>query len=120
MLYDGSTPVELCAETLPTGSGDSASFSCSLTANQLDAGSYSNVDAVFSPGGNSSSNSAFVYTTSTSTPAQIFTVTAALASTTTTLSLSSPSVTFGAEGSETFSRTVTGHAGDGSPRGRWR
>ena len=38
------------------------------------AGSYSNVDAVFSPGENSSSNSAFVYTTSTSTPAQIFTV----------------------------------------------
>ena len=76
-LYDGSTPVELCAETLPTGSGDSAGFSCALTASQLNAGTYSNVDAVFSPGGTSSSNSAFVYTTSTSTPAQSFTVKAA-------------------------------------------
>jgi hypothetical protein len=116
-LYDGSTPVELCAEALPTGSGDGAGYSCSLTASQLDAGSYTNVDAVFSPGGTSSSNSAFVYTTSTSTPAQSFTVKAASASTTTTLSLSSPSVTIGAEGSETFSGTVTGHAGDGSPAG---
>ena len=50
-LYDGSTPVELCAETLPAGSGDSAGFSCALTANQLDVGSYSNVDAVYFPAG---------------------------------------------------------------------
>jgi uncharacterized ParB-like nuclease family protein len=116
-LYDGSTPVELCAETLPPGTGDMASYSCALTLSQLDAGSYSSVDAVFSPGGTSSSNAAFAYTTSTSTPAQSFTVKAAAASTSTTLNLSSPSVTFGAEGSETFSGTVTGHAGDGSPEG---
>jgi hypothetical protein len=116
-LYDGSTPVELCAETLPIGSGDSAGYTCSLTASQLDAGSYSDVDAVFSPAGTSSSNSAFVYTTSTSTPAQSFTVKAASASTTTTLNLSSLSLTFGSETSEAFSGTVTGHGGDGYPEG---
>ena len=116
-LYDGSTPVELCAETLPAGSGDSAGFSCALTANQLDAGSYSNVDAVFSPGGTSSSDLAFVYTTSTSTPTQSFTVKAASASTTTSLNLSSPSLTVGSESSEIFSGTVTGHSGDGYPQG---
>ena len=33
------------------------------------------------------------------------------------MNLSSPSVTFGAEGSETFSGTVTGHSGDGYPEG---
>ena len=116
-LYDGSTPVELCAETLPTGSGDSAGFSCALTASQLAVGTYTSVDAVFSPGGTSSSNSAFVYTTSTSTPAQSFTVKAAPESTTTSLNLSSPSVTVGAETSEIFSGTVTGQSGDGYPEG---
>ncbi len=50
-LYYGTTPVALCSETLPTGSGDSAGFSCSLTANQLDVGTYSSVDAVYAPGG---------------------------------------------------------------------
>ncbi len=40
----------------------------------LAVGTYSSVDAVFSPGGTSSSNPDFAYTTSTSTPTQSFTV----------------------------------------------
>ena len=39
------------------------------------------------------------------------------AATATTLNLSSPSVTYGAEGSETFTGTVTGQSGDGYPEG---
>ncbi len=73
-LYYGTTPVSLCSETLPSGSGDSAGFSCSLTSSQLAVGTYSSVDAVFSPGGTSSSNPDYTYTTSTSTPTQSFTV----------------------------------------------
>ena len=80
-------------------------------------GTYSSVDAVFSPGGTSSSNSAFVYTTSTSTPAQSFTVKAAGVDHD-DLNLVSPSVTFGSETSETFSGTVTGTAATAIPRGR--
>jgi hypothetical protein len=38
-------------------------------------------------------------------------------STTTKLSESVPSITYGAEGSETFTVTVTGHSGDGAPEG---
>ena len=33
------------------------------------------------------------------------------------MSLSSPNMTFGAEGSETFSGTVTGENGNGFPKG---
>jgi hypothetical protein len=73
-VYEGTTPVQLCAETLPAGSGDSTGFSCSLAASQLGTGTYSSVDAVYAPGGTSSSSPNFTYTTSTSTPAQSFTV----------------------------------------------
>ena len=77
-LYYGTTPVALCNETLPAGSGDSAGFSCSLTASQLPVGTYSSVDAVFAPAGTSSSNPDFTYTTSTSSPTQSFTVDASV------------------------------------------
>ena len=82
-MKNGTTT--LCSETLPSGSGDSASFSCALTAAQLAAGTYSSVDAVFSPAATSSSSSTVSYTTSTSTPAKSFTVNRASKSTTTTL-----------------------------------
>jgi hypothetical protein len=70
----GSTPTQICDPTLTGGSGDTATFTCTLTASQLAAGSYSTVDAVYTPAGTSSSSSNFSYTTSTSTPAQSFTV----------------------------------------------
>jgi hypothetical protein len=64
----------LCSQMLPSGSGDSTTYSCSLTASELSAGAYSSVDAVFTPGTNSSSNADFSYTGSASTPAQTLTV----------------------------------------------
>ena len=42
-----STP--LCIATLLTGSGYSASYSCSLTADELAAGSYTGVSATYRP-----------------------------------------------------------------------
>ena len=49
--------------------------------------------------------------------AQSFTVSQASAGTTTALSTIGLTVTYGAEGSETFSGTVTGVTGDGNPQG---
>ena len=116
-LYYGTTPVALCSETLPAGSGDSAGFSCSLTASQLDVGTYSSVDAVFAPAGTSSSNPDFTYTTSTSSPTQSFTVDPASEPTTTSLNAVTSPITFGSETTESFSGTVTGQSGDGYPEG---
>jgi hypothetical protein len=113
----GSTPVSLCSETLPAGSGDSASFSCSLTASQLPTGPYTSVDAVFTPAGTSSSNADFTYTTSTSTPTQGFTVSLGSVGTTTSLNAVTTPITYGSETAETFTGTVTGQAGDGYPEG---
>ena len=107
----------LCTETLPAGSGDSASFSCALTAAQLAVGTYSSVDAVFTPGTTSSSSSTVSYTASTSTPAKSFTVNRASKSTTTTLHAVTSPISVGAETAETFSGTVTGQSGDGYPEG---
>ncbi|HSZ37740.1 MAG TPA: hypothetical protein VK773_11675, partial [Acidimicrobiales bacterium] len=117
VYYGSPTQVALCSQTLPAGSTDVSSFTCSLTATQLAAGSFTNVVAVYSPGGTSSSNSSFTYTTSTSTPAQSFTVNAASESTTTSLNAIATSTTYGSETSETFSGTVTGQSGDGIPQG---
>jgi hypothetical protein len=71
-VYNSSTT--LCSETLPAGTGHSVNYSCSLTASELQDGSYSDVFATFTPGTPSSSNSNYSYTTSTSTPAQSFSV----------------------------------------------
>ena len=56
----------LRSEALPVGSGDSAAFSCSLTASQLGAGTYSSIDAIFTPATTSSSSADFSYTGSAS------------------------------------------------------
>jgi hypothetical protein len=107
----------LCSETLPSGSGDSASYSCALTATQLAVGTYSSVDAVFSPAAPSSSSSTVSYTTSTSTPVKSFMVNRATKSTTTTLHAVTSPITVGAETAETFNGSVTGQSGDGYPEG---
>ena len=75
------------------------------------------MDAVYAPGGPSSSNPGFTYTASTSSPTQSFTVNPQSAGTTTSLSAVTSPVTFGAETTETFSGTVTGQSGDGNPPG---
>jgi hypothetical protein len=117
-LYYTTTPVQMCAETLPAGSGDTATFSCPLTASQLSAATYGNVVAVFTPGtASSSSNGDFTYTTSTSTPAQSFTVNPESEGTITTLNTVTSPITFGSENAETFTGTVTGQSGDGAPGG---
>ena len=98
-IYEGTTPVQLCSETLPTGGGDSAGFSCSLTASQLGTGTYSSVDAVYTPGSTSSSSPNFTYTGSTSTPAQSFTVNPATTSANNLrIQLSSPALVSGIGG----------------------
>ncbi len=118
VYYGSPTQVALCSQLLPAGSGDVSSFTCSLTATQLGVGSYTSVVAVYSPGGTSSSNASFTYTTSTSSPVQSFTVNPASESTTTALTPTiASSTTYGSETTETFAGTVTGQSGDGIPQG---
>ena len=117
VYYGTPTATQLCQSTLTASGANAATFSCALTASQLTLGTYTSVDAVFTPGGPSSSNADFTYTTSTSTPAQSFTVNPASESTTTSLNAVTSPVTYGAEGTETFSGTMTGQSGDGNPEG---
>ena len=113
VVYNSTT--KLCSATVTSASADSASAACSLSADELGSGSYSDVFATYSPGTPSSSNASFTYGTSSSTPAQTFSV--GSVSTTTALVLSSTSVGYGAETSEIFTVTVTGQTGDGNPEG---
>ena len=115
----GLGPTTMCSSSTSTATtSDTATYSCSLAATQLAPTTYSEVDAVYTPGSPSSSNTGYTYTTSTSTPTQSFTVNAAPAeSTTVTLSAVTSPVTYGSEGAETFSATVTGQSGDGYPEG---
>ncbi|HSZ35510.1 MAG TPA: fibronectin type III domain-containing protein, partial [Acidimicrobiales bacterium] len=115
VFYGSPTQTQLCHATLSGGSGDVADFSCSLTATQLAAGSFTNVVATYAAG--TSSNGNFSYNTSTSSPAQSFTVSPEAENTTTALNAVTPSVTFGSETTETFAGTVTGQSGDGFPQG---
>ena len=112
-VYNSAT--KLCSATVTSVSGDGASATCSLSADELAGGSYSDVFATYSPGTPSSSNASFIYGTSSSTPAQAFSV--GSVNTTTGLVLSSASVVYGAETSEIFTITVTGQSGDGYPEG---
>lgn len=118
VYYGSGPPTELCSGALTGGSGDTASYSCSLTAIQLPAATYSNVDAVFTPGTpTGSEDPTYTYGTSTSA-AQSFTVsTPAPETTTTSLNTVTSPITYGSEISETFTGTVTGVSGDGYPQG---
>jgi hypothetical protein len=71
-ISSASTP--LCSASLGTGSGDSVSYSCSLTVSALGANTYSAVASTYSPAAQSSSDSNFTYTSSNSTPPQSFAV----------------------------------------------
>jgi hypothetical protein len=99
-VFDASRP--LCSAPLGTGTGDAASARCSLSNEELNAGTYSDVYARFTPGGTSSSDSNDTYTGSVSSTKR-FTVSPA--STATTLTLTSP-VTYGSEGAVDFHITV--------------
>ena len=72
--YGSAPATQICSVPLTGGSGDTATYTCTLTASQLALGSYTNVVAVFTPGTPSSSNGTFAYTGSSSTPAQSFSV----------------------------------------------
>jgi putative cell wall-binding protein len=102
----------LCTETLPAGSGDSASFSCSSSTSTLSAGSYT-IRAHYT-GGSSSKAATFTYTASTS-GSRALRVTTPETSTVTLNPITSP-VAYGFE-TQTFTGTVTGQAGDGYPKG---
>ena len=119
VYYGTPTATQLCQSTLTASGANAATFSCALTASQLAVGTYTSVDAVFTPAGPSSSNPDFTYTGSTSTPTQSFTVSTSVSTepTTTTLNAVTSPVTYGAETTETFTGTVTGQSGDGNPEG---
>ncbi len=87
----------LCSETLPAGTTDVASFSCSPTSSTVLGASSTPypVTATFTPGSTSSSNTDFTYTASTSTPAQNLTVNPASEATTTSLNAVTSPITSG-------------------------
>ena len=109
----------LCSETLPAGSTDVASFSCSPTSGTVLAASSTpySVTVTFTPVAPSSSNTNVTYTGSTSSPGQNLTVNGAPESTTTSLNTVTSPISLGAETSEVFTGTVTGQSGDGNPQG---
>ena len=114
VITSGTTT--LCVAPLAPGASDSAPYICQLTATQLNAGNYPNVQAVYQPAGTSSSNPSVGYTESNVAAASL-TVSPEVVSSTTTLNVSSPAVTYGSETAETLSGTVSGPSGDGAPLG---
>ncbi len=116
-VYNSST--KLCSTTLALVNGHSASATCSLTADQLAGGYYSDVFATYSPGTPSSSNASYTYGSSSSTPAQAFSVgTVNTTSTTkTSLELSAGNVTYGDEQVEQLSVSVSPQDSGTTPTG---
>jgi hypothetical protein len=116
-VYNSST--KLCSTTLALVNGHSASATCSLTADQLAGGYYSDVFATYSPGTPSSSNASYTYGTSSSTPAQAFSVGTVNTTsiTTTSLELSAGNVTYGDEQVEQLSVSVSPQHSGTTPTG---
>jgi hypothetical protein len=116
-VYNSST--KLCGATLSPIGGHSASATCSLTADQLAGGYYSDVFATYSPGTPSSSNASYTYGTSSSTPVQAFSVASVktTATTTTSLELSARRVTYGDEQVEQLSVSVSPQYPGATPTG---
>ena len=116
-VYNSST--KLCSTTLALVNGHSASATCSLTADQLAGGYYSDVFATYSPGTPSSSNASYTYGSSSSTPAQAFSVgTVNTTSTTkTSLELSAGNVPYGDEQVEQLSVSVSPQDSGTTPTG---
>ena len=114
-----NSTTELCGATLTPIGGHSASATCSLTAHELAAGSYSDVFASYSPGIPSSSNASYTYGTSSSTPVQAFSVGSAstTTSTKTSLELSARRVTYGDEQVEQLSVSVSPQYPGATPTG---
>jgi hypothetical protein len=106
---------QLCRGTLVGKSTYSATATCSLSASELSAGSYSNVIATYTPSSTSSSNSKYAYTAATSTPAKSLSVTKD--TTTTKVSESPTIVTSSNESAAVFTVTVTTHDGETVPNG---
>ena len=71
-----SSTITLCSDVSLTPGTDQSSYTCTLGAAQLDAGTYTDVVASYTPAGTSSSNPDFAYGTSDSSSAPLsFTVT---------------------------------------------
>jgi hypothetical protein len=102
VTFSSSSPIAtLCSFTYPTDT------SCTTVPN---AGTYTGIVATFTDTDGTYSNSAAANVLS-------LTVSHVVRSTTTALQVSSGSVEFGQEHFETFTTKVTGHSGDGYPRG---
>ena len=116
-VYNSTT--KLSTATLTPVSGDSTSATCSLSADELAGGDYSDVFATYSPGTPSSSNASYTYGTSSSTPVQSFSVGSAntTTSTTTSLELSAREVTYGDEQVEQLSVSVSPQHSGTTPTG---
>lgn len=98
----------ICSATLVAGVGDSSTATCSPTNVEFSTGSaFATVVAAYDGDAN--------YSGSQSTPSQSFTV--ASGSTTTTLGQSENAVTYGSEGADSFTTTVTGQGGGVAPTG---
>jgi sugar lactone lactonase YvrE len=111
-LSNGSTP--LCTGTLGGTTSDTASFSCSLTATQLAAGTYTQIIATFTPSTPSSSSAAYIYGGSVSGTQSL---TVNNDPTLTTVSMSPTSVVYGSGTSVTFTVGVTAFYGVPVPSG---
>ncbi len=64
LITTSGGPATLCVAALTPGASDSATYSCTLTAAQLHAGNYSNVQAVYQPDPTSSANPDYTYNAS--------------------------------------------------------
>ena len=97
-----SSTITLCSDVSLTPGTDQSSYTCTLGAAQLDAGTYTDVVASYTPAGTSSSNPDFAYGTSDSSSAPLsFTVTSSGQTSSTQSTETTSSVTSGAEGGET-------------------
>jgi hypothetical protein len=112
-IYSSST--QLCSHTLVEKTTDSSTASCSLSASEIPAGTYSDVFATYTPSTISSSNSKYAYTAATSASAARLTV--SKDTTTTKISEAPTTVSFGSESTVLFTASVTTHNGETLPNG---
>jgi hypothetical protein len=105
---DAATKSTICTATLVANPDDSSTATCTPSSAEFPPGTaFGTVTAAYSGDA--------AYSGSSSTPAQTFMV--ASGSTTTVLTDTESTVTYGSESADTFTTTVTGTGGNGSPAG---
>ncbi|HEV3268935.1 MAG TPA: hypothetical protein VGZ68_11095, partial [Acidimicrobiales bacterium] len=116
VTFQYAGPTTICStSTVASSTSTSTTYSCGISASQLNAGTYA-VTAVFAPGTPSSSNTNYAYSGSSSSPAQNIVINPASATTGTTLNTVTSPVTYNAE-TQTLTAVVTGQTNDGHPLG---